>query len=330
MTPTDQSSDSRDQALAALGEVLSPLGRVASAEQLTGGTFATTYLARLDDGSDVIVKTAPTGTDRLLTYEADLVRSEAYVYRLLADVDGVPVPRVLLEDWTRSAWPSDVLAVTRLHGTLWSGLGLADGDPRLDRARRDLGAVMARTHTVHGQDFGYVRKGSPLRAATWPDAFTLIVEAALADARRWSVEVPEAEIRAALARHRDALAEVTVPALVHTDLWPGNIFLDETTGAIVGIIDAERALWGDPLIDLVGTDQDGRRPLPQPLLDGYAETTRPLVLDDAARVRIELYRMHFSLFQSVEVIPRAFSGDWVTGHVRTLTVNLRAALDELE
>lgn len=325
MTAAPQPED----VVTALAEVLAPLGRVRAAEKMLGGTFATTYLVTLEDGTEVIAKTAPMG-DRQLTYETDLVRSEAFVYRQLAGTPGVPVPRVLLEDWTRTAWPSDVLVVTRIEGTLWWAAGFEPDDPRVDRARHELGRIMARIHATTGDTFGYVRKDSPLRAATWPEAFTLMVEAALEDAVTWGVEVPDVEIRAALARHRATLAEVETPVLVHTDLWPGNVFLDLATGEIIGIIDAERALWGDPLIEVVGIDQESRGPAPAALLEGYVEAGGTLVTDSpGARTRLALYRMYFMLFQSIEVVPREFSGDWVEPHVRTVTDNLRAALDAL-
>ena len=51
-----------------------------------------------------------------------------------------------------------------------------------------------------------------------------------------------------------ALDEVTVPALVHFDLWPGNILVDRPADGparIGGLIDGERMFWGDPLADLV-------------------------------------------------------------------------------
>ena len=46
-----------------------------------------------------------------------------------------------------------------------------------------------------------------------------------------------------------ALDDVRVPQLVHWDLWDGNIFVEPKTGQITGIIDFERALWGDPLME---------------------------------------------------------------------------------
>lgn len=318
--------------LDALRTVLAPLGRAERAERLTGGMFATTFLVTFDGGTDAVVKTAPTHEELLLTYEHDLVRSEAAVYRLLADVPGVPVPRVLLEDFTRTAWPGDVLAASRLGGTPWGecGLGPVDVDPRAARAQHELGALMARVHTVTGEVFGYVGEGSPLRAPTWPAAFGLMVEAALRDAERWSVPMPAAQIRAALRRHHRALARVSVPVLVHTDLWPGNLFLDAGTGSVVGVIDPERALWGDPLLELVGADQLGRGPVPAGLLSGYASAGPELdPTEPAAAARLELYRLYFSLIMQVEMVPRGYTGDWVDAHRATLEANLGASLDAL-
>jgi aminoglycoside phosphotransferase (APT) family kinase protein len=52
------------------------------------------------------------------------------------------------------------------------------------------------------------------------------------------------EIRTLVVESGYALDEVTRPALIHFDLWPGNIFVDGSR--IVGLIDHERAFWGDP------------------------------------------------------------------------------------
>lgn len=142
--------------------------------------------------------------------------------------------------------------------------------------------------------------------------------------------VPAEEVRAALRRHRPALACVGAPVLVRTDLWPGNLFLEPSTGEVVGVIDPERAIWGDPAFELAGADQLGRGPVPTSLLEGYATVgTPPDVDDEAVRVRIELYRLSFALVMCVELVPRAYVGDRVEGHRSALAANLRAALDSL-
>jgi len=189
---------------------------------------------------------------------------------------------------------------------------------------------MARLHTVRGERFGYLNLDAGLSAPTWPEAFARMVGALLDDAARWGTALPAGEVRGALLRHRGALAEVTTPLLVHMDLWPANLFVDPATGELTGVIDPERAVWGDPLLDLVGADHMGRGPVSAPLLDGYAAAGGTFALGTpSGEVRLLLYRLHMSLVQLVEIAPRGFAGDWLAAHRATVVSNLRAALDAL-
>jgi aminoglycoside phosphotransferase (APT) family kinase protein len=314
----------------ALATVVAPLGRLVGAEQLTGGMFATTYRVTLEDGRRVVVKTAPTETHKLLTYERDLLRTEALVYGL---ADGRPellMPTVLLTDYTRTVLPSDVLVVSHLPGTPMLDAGMAGDEARSRRLEADLGAYLARQHGITGPRFGYPNAEAGLQADTWPEAFGLVVEALLADAERWGTALPAAEIRSALTRHAGALAEVTTPVLVHTDLWPGNLFVDPASGELVGVIDTERALWGDPLFDLVGADPMWNG-MSAHLLAGYARETGSVwdVDRPAAATRLRLYRLLMALIMKVETAPRAYEGDWVAGFVEGYERNLARALTEL-
>jgi aminoglycoside phosphotransferase (APT) family kinase protein len=113
---------------------------------------------------------------------------------------------------------------------------------------------------------------------------------------------------------------------VHTDLWAGNVFVEESTGEVVGVIDPERAFWGDPLADLVGIDPMGREPGTPALLEGYG----PLDVDSpSARTRLDLYRMRLCLVMMIEITPRRFEGDWVEPHRTAVTENLHRALAAL-
>lgn len=316
----------------ALPRVLAPLGELVRLETLTGGMFATTFRASLADGTRVVVKTAPTATDRLLTYERDLLRTEALVYRLAEDRPDLLMPRVLLTDFSRSVVPSDVVVASHLDGVPLVDVEQDHADPDDLRARvlPQLGALMARLHTVGHDRFGYPDASTGLTAATWPEAFARMEGALLQDAERWGTELPADEIRGALQRHGAALAEVTRPALVHTDLWSGNLFVDPATLALTGVIDPERALWGDPLLELVGNDQLGRGPVPESLLGGYASAGGELGLGTpGGEARLLLYRMHMSLVLLVEIAPRGYSGPWLAQHQEAAAGNLRAALDLL-
>jgi aminoglycoside phosphotransferase (APT) family kinase protein len=309
----------------ALTSLVAPLGQLVDAELLTGGQFATTYRVTLADGTRVVVKTAPAGTDGLLTYEHDLLRAEALVYGLAADRPALLMPRVLHTDFSRTLLPGDALVVSHLPGVPWvdAGFGPASSDPRTVRAERETGAVLAALHAIEGPVYGYP---CGRQEPTWAESFTGMIDELLDDAATWSVDVPAADVRAALERHRHVLADVTRPALVHTDLWAGNVFVDPATGEVVGIIDPERAIWGDPLADLVGIDPMGREPGTPALLEGYG----PVDVDSpSARTRLDLYRMRLCLVMMIEITPRKFEGDWVEPHRTAVTTNLHAALAAL-
>lgn len=267
-----------------LSRIVSPLGEIADAAPLDGGMFASTFRVDLTDGRRLVVKITSADTSRLLRYEHGILGTEEDVYRRVADRPDLLMPRVVHSDFSRTALDGDALVVTFLDGDVWNALPPLD-DAATARVRHDLGAFMARLHTVTGEAFGYPAPASDLSAATWPQAFDLMVEALLADAEAWGVDLPADALRAVVSRHRDALAEVTVPRLVHADLWPGNLFLsagttDATDAAadpsatpvplrLSGVIDTERCLWADPLYEIAGADQLGLGPVPPALAAGY-------------------------------------------------------------
>ncbi|MCL3862474.1 phosphotransferase family protein [Actinotalea sp. K2] len=189
---------------------------------------------------------------------------------------------------------------------------------------------MGRLHTVQGEHFGYPNLAAGLHGASWPEAFGRMIDALLEDAHRWGTPLPSDQVRSALARHHDALAEVTTPSLVHTDLWPANLFVDPVTRSLTGVIDPERSVWGDPLLELVGADQLWRAEPPDALLDGYASQGGDLRAGSpGGRARLLLYRVWMSLVLLVEIAPRGYTGDWLDGHRASAAANLRTALHTL-
>ncbi|MFJ9563101.1 phosphotransferase family protein [Streptomyces fuscichromogenes] len=233
--------------------------------ELTDGWFNAAYLVRLDDGRAAVVKLAPPAEAPVLRYERGIMGTEAMVYGRLADLaDGaVPAPELLLRG-------TGFLAVSVLEGTPWDRAAEHLPAATDSALRRELGAVTARLHTLTAEDgrFGYPAPEAGLSAADWRTAFTAMVDAVLEDAVRWGCDlgVPAAGIRTLVAEGGQALDGVTEPRLVHFDLWPGNIFVDDRADAprITGVIDHERAFWGDPAAELVSLVRRGRRPGQRP------------------------------------------------------------------
>jgi len=257
---------------------------VTEAAELSGGTFATVWRARLADRRDVVVKVGPPADARLLRYERELIEAEAAYFRMVrAGAPGVPVP--------------DVLHL----GDNWIVTGLLPGRSLADmsdtaRVREELGVAVAGLHRITGPHFGYT--GDRPAGPDWPTAYAAIIDALLADAAEWDVPLP-AGLDALAARHAANLATVTRPALLHFDLWDGNVLA--TAGRLTGLVDGERFLWGDPLLDLVSPALFHRiEDEPEhPFLRGYTAATG-LVLDAAARTRLALYRVHLYVLMLAE------------------------------
>ncbi|MEV4657125.1 aminoglycoside phosphotransferase family protein [Micromonospora sp. NPDC049301] len=289
-----------------------PATRVRDSGPLAGGGYATVWWARLDDDRRVVLKLAPPAGTRLLRYERGLCRAEARYFRLVAGrAPKVPVPPVLHHgtDPAYGEWlVTGMLPGRSLRELAEAGTAVDDGP-----ARYDLGAALAALHRVTGDRFGY--DGDRAGGSTWREAFTAMLDALLADAADWDVPLPVSadRLRALVGRHARVLDEVRRPALLHFDCWDGNVLTapgPDGRPRLCGLVDGERFLHGDPLLDLVSPllyrrveDEPGH-----PLLRGYhAAAAEPLVLDASARRRLGLYRLHLYLLMTVEMPSRGMT-----------------------
>lgn len=311
-----------------LGAVLQPLGVPVEFEPLSGGMFASAHRVVLTDGRCVVVKVTATDPARLCRYERGIARTEADVYSTLSH-RRVPVPRVLLTDFSHRIIDADVVVTELLSGTPWNDRALSEEDMR--GVRRRLGSMMARLHVVRAPAFGYPALEAELQADGWGAAFRAMVEALLQDAAASGTALPEERIRAALQAQAAALDSVTEPVYVHTDLWPGNVFLDDD-GEISGIIDTERTVWGDPLLELVGADQLGLWDIDADVLAGNSDAGGVLagaLSSPHGSTRFALCRLYMTLVLLTEINVRGYDGEWLPAHRSRVEKMLEATLERL-
>lgn len=303
---------------------------------MAGGWFSAVWSVELADGRSVVLKVGPPPQVPVLRYEQGLVAAEAGFLRLVAGhAPQVPVPAVLhhgsdpqLGDW---------LVLTRLPGTNLPALAECPDPPDDSAARHDLGVAYTALHQITGDRFGY--DGGRANAATWAVAFAAIVDDLLADAVDWSVPLPVSavEIRSLVARHARLLDTVRRPALLHWDGWDGNVLAEPDAHGVLrmtGLVDGERYLYGDPLMDLVApllfrrAEQEPQHPF----LQGYRAAAGDAAVDlddEAVRRRLALYRMHLYLLMLVEMPSRGMAGPEHQGQVEMLTGLLTAELAAL-
>ncbi|GGY06116.1 phosphotransferase family protein [Streptomyces djakartensis] len=315
--------DSWERARHVLREAGLDPGRLARLRPLTGGTYNTVEELRLTDGDRYVLKIPPAAATPGMRHERRLLVSEAEFYRSAAAA-GVPAPRLV-------SVGDGFLLMTACPGEVWDDT-LTDGEQRALRA--ELGRRTARLHDVTGTGFGYPSGALGPLAPDWRTAFTTMFDAVLDDARRYNPRLPrpvDAVARTAASAY-GALDEVTVPRLVHFDLWPGNILIDRTAGGprIGGLIDGERMFWGDPLAEFVSLALLGDIRTDEAFLAGYREAGGRAVFDTPARLRYALYRAYLYLIMLTETVPREAGEEHLRWVRERVDPELVTALDEIE
>ncbi|MEI5033922.1 aminoglycoside phosphotransferase family protein [Streptomyces sp. S1A(2023)] len=306
---------------------------MASRATLTGGTYNTVTRVTLHDGRNWVVKTPPPHA-AALRYERDLLVNEVAFCTAAAPAGGPAVPRVVHSEPDPASPTGAYLVMTARPGRPWhevSGVPSAGDEARL---RAELGGTVGRLHTVTGPGgFGYPAEPFGPLAPTWRAAFTAMSEGVLADAETYRADrlpYPVGHIRTVLAGAARVLDDVTRPALVHFDLWPGNLLVTGGPGArtIGGIIDGERMFWGDPVADFVSLALFGDIERDRDFLDGYARSTGGTVeWTDSLRTRYALYRCYLYLIMLVETVPRAVGPEAAEETWESVAPHLVHALD---
>ncbi|MEV6793021.1 aminoglycoside phosphotransferase family protein [Streptomyces sp. NPDC051320] len=319
-----------DPVRAALGAAGVGEGRIVRRLPLTGGTYNTVVRVTLDDGRDWVVKIPAAG----LSYERNLLKGEVTFYDSVAALGEPVLPEVVRSELDPAATPGPHLIMTTREGVPWNEAEGSMSTEESARLREDLGRLIGRLHAVTGPGYGYPAGSLGPLVRTWRQAFTAMTDALLADAERYAARLPcpVAEIRGIFSAASDVLDDVTRPALVHFDLWQGNLLIAGAPEArtLSGVIDGERMFWGDPVADFVSAALFGNIEEDEDFLTGYAATGGPVRFDASLRRRLALYRGYLYLIMLVEVVPRQYGPEhreWTWSHAGPQLVR---ALRELE
>ena len=221
---------------------------LASAIELGGGWYNTTYQVTLA-GADqpVILRVAPV-PGRQFRIERELMRGEHAVLPFLAPISPL-IPRTLAADFTHDVIGRDYLFQTLLPGVPGpEGLG-AYPIERHGALYRQLGEITRLIHRVRGVRFGPVAGAGH---ASWSEAIVAYFTDLAADLDDLGLDSRDVrQLAEAAGRDRSVLDEVTVPRLLHGDLWTVNVMLDPGADepVICGVFDNDRGFWGDPEAD---------------------------------------------------------------------------------
>jgi len=211
-----------------------------------------------------VLRVAPPDNAGFLFYERLMMRQEPRLHQLIRAQTDIPVAEIVGYDFSRTRIDRDYLLMTALSGTPLSdavGLSLA----QFQQALRQVGEYVRQLHALTAseqlgnQNYGYLGAHHPMDPQpTWAAAFKVMWNKLIDDVNACGSYTPQEGqmMRDLLELHLEQFDGPVTPSLLHMDIWSQNILIDQM-GNVSGLVDFDRALWGDVEIEFAVLDYCG-------------------------------------------------------------------------
>jgi len=222
------------------------------------GKFNTTYFIERGPRPLVLRIAPPDYRSRYLFYEYRMMRQEPGLHALIRSSTSVPISEILACDTSHGITDRDYLLMERLPGDALSERGNLSLRTVTDLLHQ-VGRCLRQVHGITGDRFGYVGEHHPMEPQSdWASAFQIMWNQLLDDIEQCEGYPPDEAtgMRRLLDRHLRDFDRPMPASLLHMDVWAQNILADEH-GNLTGLVDWDRALWGDPEIEFAVLDYCG-------------------------------------------------------------------------
>lgn len=168
--------------------------------------------------------------------------------RLVREITSVKVAEVLYYDTSKTICNGNYFFMEMLDGESYFSVGDSLTEEEKDNINFETGQLYKQLVSITGKQFGMLGDKEHWSDSLYEFVKMLIVNV-LEDAKKKDVYigVTKEEMLPLLLKDKANFEQVSKPILVHWDLWEGNIFVKDKH--VSGIIDWERAMWGDPLME---------------------------------------------------------------------------------
>ena len=218
------------------------------------GKFNTSYFVRAGE-RELVLRVAPPRDSVFVFYERDMMRQEPGIHDLLLRSTNVPVPKILGYDDSHAIIDRDYLLMERLPGQPLSDTRYADTGAVL----RQVGGHLAEIHELTAEQYGYLGAHKPMPPqGTWVEAFQLMWRKLIDDVAATGHYSPEdcRFLLRLLDRYLFLFDRPVRASLLHMDVWSQNILVSHDI-KVTGLLDWDRALWGDVEIEFAVLDYCG-------------------------------------------------------------------------
>lgn len=225
-----------------------------SFEPIRTGKFNTSYWVTAGE-QELVLRIAPPRDAVFVFYERDMMRQEPAIHELVRAGTSVPVARILAFDDSLQLIDRNYILMERLPGRPLTEAAWVD----MDRVLRQIGEYLAQVHRLREDRYGYLGEHHPMEPRSrWVDAFAIMWGNLIDDIAGVGCYNGEESglMRRLLDDHLPLFDRPVAASLLHMDVWHQNILVDGAA-TVTGLVDWDRALWGDPEIEFAVLDYCG-------------------------------------------------------------------------
>lgn len=214
-----------------------------------GGLFNTTVRIKLKGHPRFILQSSSSKEQHFFWHEQSFLRRQVHFLEFLKR-SSFPVAKALYKDFSGRIINRDYVIFEELKGHNWHYFTKKLTVSQNSFIYRQLGAYARKIHDIRSNDkdgFGFP---SPYKKfKRWSDFILKYYESLNQhNEKHHLVATDNGKTPFTVAKKmRDIFDQIKTPRLVHGDLWPRNILIskEENNYRISGILDWERACWGD-------------------------------------------------------------------------------------
>ena len=269
---------------------------VIAVKELTEGMCNVTYHVVFDDGSESILKIAAANTAGNTSNEIHLMKAEVRAMRLVSGKCSFKVPEVQYYDCSKTVCNGDYFFMEKLPGENYAFIKDKLPESVIKELNREIGQISRELTGITNTQFGFL--GDERRYNSLFEFVKTMLTNLISDARKKSVDLgfDAQRLIEELDSEKDTFDEVKSATLVHWDMWEGNIFVSKNH--VSGIIDWERAMWGEPFMD----DRFRKHNRNDDFLEGFGLNS----FSESDLKRIRWYDIILYLTMMIEVFYREF------------------------
>ncbi|MBR6254513.1 MAG: aminoglycoside phosphotransferase family protein [Clostridiales bacterium] len=282
-----------------MAEKAFPDKRIAAVKELTEGMCNVTYDITFEDGSESILKIAAKDRRGNTSNEVNLMQAEVTAMKLASENCSFKVADIQYYDTSNTICDGHYFFMEKLKGDNFAFLREKMSEDAIAIVDTEIGKISRELSQVKNPEFGFL--GEDKRYDSLFLFVKHMLENLISDAGKKDIDIvyDGQTLLNQLETDKSAFEAVKEASLVHWDMWAGNVFVND--GHVSGIIDWERALWGEPFMD----DRFRMHNRGEHFLQGFGQTS----FSEDELKRLRWYDIILYLTMMIEVYYREFEDE---------------------